>query len=410
MHEVIAACRACGARTLEDFLSLPAMPPADQLVPAGQLGAPQRAFPLTVAFCPACSLAQLRETVPPEVLFGGDYPYFSSFSEGWVAHCRANALELIETRGLGAGSLVVELACNDGYLLRHFRERGVGVLGIDPAAGPAAAARALGIEVLEEFFGRTLAERLAAAGRRADVLFANNVLAHVADLGGFVSGIGLLLKEDGVAVIEVPYVRDLIDRCEFDTIYHEHLCYYSVTSLARLFRARGLALNDVRRLPTHGGSLRLFVEPRAKDAPAVERLLAEEQRAGVDTLGYYRDFAARVRALQQALLDLLAKLKRAGAKIAAYGAAAKGATLLNSAGIGAETLDYVVDRNVHKQGKYLPGSRLPIAAPERLLAADPPDYVLLLAWNLKDEILRQQAEFRRRGGKFIIPIPHPEIA
>jgi SAM-dependent methyltransferase len=384
------------------------MPHSDGLLTAADLARPEPRYPLTVLVCPACSLVQLRETVSPEVLFDDAYQYYSSYSDAWLAHCRDNALELIETRRLGAESLVVELASNDGYMLRNFIERRVPVLGIDPAPGPARAAREAGVPTREAFFGRDLARAMRGEGLAADVVLANNVLAHVPDLTGFVDGIGTLLREDGVAVIEVPYVRDLIERCEFDTIYHQHLCYFSVGALVRLFADRGLTLADVRRLPTHGGSLRLYVTRQPGRSRMVDRLLEEERALGVDGIEYYLDFAARVRHLRTELLELLTDLKRRGQRIAAYGAAAKGTILVNAVGIGRELVDYVVDRNPHKHGRYVPGVRLPIHGPERLLE-DRPDYALILPWNLRDEIVGQQAEFRRRGGRFIVPIPRPEI-
>ncbi|MGH7446773.1 MAG: class I SAM-dependent methyltransferase, partial [Longimicrobiales bacterium] len=336
--------------------------------------------------------------------------YFSSFSDAWLRHCRENTLELMETRRLGPSSLVVEIASNDGYLLRNYVERGIPVLGIDPAPGPAAAAREAGVAVHEGFFSRELAEKLAAEGTRADVIHGNNVLAHVADLQGVVDGIRTLLKDEGVAVIEAPYVRDLIDHCEFDTIYHEHLCYFSVTAVSRLFARHGLTLVDVRRLPTHGGSLRMYIQRSGTPSAAVEQLLSEERALGLDGADYYKDFAARVRGVQRSLSDLLRSLKSEGKRIAGYAAAAKGAILLNSSGIDGELLDYVVDRNRHKHGKYMPGVHLPIYDTSKLLEMPAPDYVLLLAWNFKDEVMRQQNEYRTKGGKFIVPIPTPQIA
>ncbi|HJR58958.1 MAG TPA: class I SAM-dependent methyltransferase [Vicinamibacterales bacterium] len=410
MYKAITGCRACGQRELTEILAFGEMPLSDGLLSQDQLRLEERRFPLTVVFCAACSLVQIRETVDPAILFGADYPYFSSFSDVWLRHCRDNALELIATRNLGPSSLVVEIASNDGYLLRNYVDGGIPVLGIDPAPGPAAAARQVGVEVREAFFGRELAESLAADGMRADVIHANNVLAHVADLQGVVHGIRTLLKDDGMAVIEAPYVRDLIDHCEFDTIYHEHLCYFSVTAVSRLFARHGLTLVDARRLPTHGGSLRLFVQRSGRPSAAVERLLEEEQALGLDRVEYYRDFAARVRSVQRALGDLLRSLKADGKRIAGYAAAAKGAILLNSAGIDGDLVEYVVDRNRHKHGKYMPGVHIPIYDTTKLLEAPPPDYVLLLAWNFKDEVMRQQSEYQIRGGKFIVPIPTPQIA
>ena len=385
------------------------MPLSNGLLPDRQLSEEEPKVPLTVVFCPACSLVQIRETVDPRVLFSPDYPYFSSVSDAWVAHCRDNALELIETRNVGPSSRVVEIASNDGYLLRNYAERGIPVLGIDPASGPAAVARQNGIPTREEFFGREVAETLAAEGIRADIVHANNVLAHVADLIGVVNGIRTLLTDDGVAVIEAPYVRDLIDHCEFDTIYHEHLCYFSVTAVSRLMAQQGLVLRDVRRIPTHGGSLRLYVQRSGSPSAAVVGFLDEERELGVDRAGFYEDFAARVRSIQTTLKELLESLKARGERIAGYAVSAKGVILLNSSGIDGRLLDYVVDRSPYKQGKVMPGVHLRVYDPAKLLEPPTPDYLLLLAWNFKDEIIQQQQEYRNRGGRFIIPIPVPEI-
>jgi nucleoside-diphosphate-sugar epimerase/SAM-dependent methyltransferase len=401
-------CRSCQAPGLLPILDLGAMPLSDGLLRPEDLGRIEPRFPLELALCPRCTLVQILETVPPAVLFGDDYPYFSSFSDALLAHSRANALELIERLGLGPQSLVVELASNDGYLLRNFVERGIPVLGIDPAAGPVQAARAIGVDTLHAFFTRELARQLRSEGRRADLVLGNNVLAHVADTNGFVAGIALLLKEGGSVVIEAPYVRDLIDHGEFDTIYHEHLCYFSATSAAALFERHGLHLNDVRRLPIHGGSLRMYVSFRPERSRALQALLREEQDCGLTRFPYYRDFARRVEAIRGDLRKLIADLRQQGKRIAAYGAAAKGTIMLNYAGLDASSIDFVVDRNVHKQGRYVPGARLRICAPEELLR-EQPDYVLILPWNFRDEIVAQQAEYRARGGRFIVPIPAPAI-
>ena len=401
-------CRSCGGKDLRVFLSLGAMPLSDGFLSSDDLAREEPRYPLDVAFCPDCTLVQILETVPPEQLFGADYPYFSSVTDTLLKHSAANVAARIAERRLDGDSLVVELASNDGYLLQYYRAQGIPVLGIDPAPGPVAAARVRGIETLQAFFGRDLATRLAAEGRLADVIHANNVLAHVADTNGFVAGIGTLLKEDGVAVIEAPYVKELIDRGEFDTIYHEHLCYFSVTALTRLFQRHGLTLNRVQPLEIHGGSLRLFVGKRAAADPSVAEYLEAEQRAGVDELEYYAGFSARVSRIRRELQALLAGLKQDGARIAGYGAAAKGTILLNFAGLGQETLEFVADRNVHKQGRYIPGVRLPIVSPGRILEAQP-DYLLILPWNFKEEIMEQQAEYRRRGGRFIVPVPEPVI-
>ena len=390
------------------FLSLGDMPLSDGLLAPDDLQRQEPRYPLDVAFCPDCALVQILETVPPERLFGADYPYFSSFADALLRHSAANVAARIAERQLDGSSLVVELASNDGYLLQYYRERGIPVLGIDPAPGPVAAARARGVETMLAFFGRDLALQLAADGRRADIIHANNVLAHVADTNGFVAGIGALLKDDGMAVIEVPYVKDLIDHGEFDTIYHEHLCYFSVTALARLFQRHGLSLNRVEPLAIHGGSLRLFVGKHARADRSVAEYLQAERRAGVDRLEYYAGFSAGVARIRGALVALLAQLKRKGARVAGYGAAAKGTILLNFAGLGTEVLEFVADRNVHKQGRFIPGVRLPIVPPGRILE-EQPDYLLILPWNFKEEIMGQQAEYRQRGGRFIVPVPEPVI-
>ena len=409
MYTSISTCRGCGHDVLLEVLAFGEMPLSNGLLSESQLTRDEPKIPLTVVFCPACSLVQIRETVAPDILFSAEYPYFSSVSDAWVAHCRDNALELMETRRLGPSHRVIEIASNDGYLLRNYAERGIPVLGIDPASGPAAVARRNGIPTREEFFGRDMADALSAEGIRADVIHANNVLAHVADLTGVVDGIRILLTDDGVAVIEAPYVRDLIDHCEFDTIYHEHLCYFSVTAVSKLMARRGLVLTDVRRLATHGGSLRMYVQRRGRPSERVERLLQEEQEIGVDRADFYEDFALRVRSIQTTLKSLLESLKERGQSIAGYAVSAKGAILLNSSGIDGRLIDYVVDRSPHKQGKAMPGVHLRVYDPARLLEPPAPDYLLLLAWNFKDEIMAQQEEYRRRGGKFIVPIPVPAI-
>jgi SAM-dependent methyltransferase len=408
VHEVIAGCRSCGSSALEPILSLGEVPLADGLVDPSRMNGPDARYPLDVAFCTGCSLVQVIETVSPEVLFDETYVYFSSFSDELLRHSRANAERLIEARHLGSGSLVLELASNDGYMLRNFAERGIPVLGIDPAPGPAHAARDAGIPTLEAFFGDELAKSLRTDGTRADVVIANNVLAHVPDLNGFVEGIRIVLQDGGVAVIEAPYVKDLIDRCEFDTIYHEHLCYFSVSALVPLFERHGLTLERVEHLAIHGGSLRLFVGAGVEAGDSVRTYLEDERRAGLSEVDYYLDFAARVRAIQRDLLATVRGLKESGSRIAGYGAAAKGTILLNSTGIGADLIDFVVDRNVHKQGRLVPGVRIPIDDPSRL-ESEMPDYLLVLAWNFKDEIMRQQDGYRRRGGRFLIPVPEPVV-
>jgi SAM-dependent methyltransferase len=403
----LTSCRSCGATQLESVLSLGRTPLANALLRAEDLERPEPTFPLELVFCPACALVQITETVPPEELFS-HYLYLSSFSDTMVRHSQELASRLVEERGLSADSLVIEVASNDGYLLQFYKQAGVPVLGIEPAANVAEVAEKKGIPTLVRFFGRELAAELRDSGRRADVIHANNVLAHVADLNGFVAGIALALKDEGVAVIEAPHVKPMIERLEFDTIYHEHLCYYSLTALQPLFKRHGLEIVDVYEIPLHGGSLQVHAALHGRPSERVCALLEEERKAGVGDHSFYRDFGDKVRSLRAELVAMLRSLKSSGSRIAAYGASAKGATLLNYCGVGLETIDFVADRSTVKQGLYTPGAHLPIKAPESLLS-ERPDHVLLLTWNFADEILEQQAAYRKRGGKFIIPVPEPAI-
>ena len=405
-------CRSCREAGLVSILDLGRTPLANALLSAEQLDLPEPTYPLELVRCPHCSLVQILETVPPQELFG-EYLYFSSFSQTMLDHARSLTAELTASRHLGGDSLVIEAASNDGYLLQFYRKEGVPVLGVEPARNIAEVARRdRGIPTLAEFFGADLGRRLRDEGRRADVFHGHNVLAHVADLNGFVEGIRLVLRDDGVAVVEAPYIKDLIDKCEFDTIYHEHLCYFSLTALDRLFQRHGLVIHDVRRVAIHGGSLRLYASPAESNcvrSEATTALLAEEAAWGVDRPDFYLAFVDRVKGLRETLCCLLTGIKKGGKRVAGYGASAKGSTLLNYFGVGRETLDFVVDRSTVKQGKYTPGTHLAIHEPARLLE-EMPDYLLLLTWNFADEIVAQQAEYRHRGGRFIIPIPTPKVA
>lgn len=405
----ITACRSCGGSNLISFLDLGSTPLADRLLTDKQLQETEPTFPLEVGFCPDCGLMQILETVAPEMLFCEDYPYYSSFSDALLKHSRDNVLDILKRRNdLDSSSLVVELASNDGYLLKNYVEQGIPVLGIDPAAGPVKAAEKIGVTSMNAFFTLELAEQLKEQGKLADIIHGNNVLAHVADTNGFVAGIATLLKPNGMAVIEAPYAKDLIDHCEFDTIYHEHLCYLSVTALDNLFRRHGLYLNDIKHLSIHGGSLRLFIEKVENVSTTVQEMLAVEKAEKVDQISYYQNFSSRVQHVKDSLLEILRDLKAQGKTIAAYGAAAKGSTLINYIGVDKTLVDFVVDRNIHKQNHYMPGQHQPIYAPEKIMQ-EKPDYVLLLTWNFADEILEQQAAYRAAGGKFIIPIPEPKI-
>jgi SAM-dependent methyltransferase len=402
---LVDACRACGHSPLVEILSLGRTPLANSLLPADS-GKPAT-FPLTLVRCQKCSLVQIAEIVDPEDLFS-DYVYFSSNSETMLAHAAAFTGQLTDRESLGRDSLVVEIASNDGYLLQYLKQRGVGVLGIEPALNIAEfAERENGIPTLARFFDHELARELASDGRCADAILGNNVLAHVPEVHGFVSGVATLLKRSGVAVFEVPYVKDMLDKVEFDTIYHEHQCYFSLTALQHLFGEHGLDVVEVERIPIHGGSIRVSFAPRGArpQSNAVAGMLDEERAWGVDHAEPYSAFAHSVDDLRRQLRTLLDDLEPN--RIAAYGAAAKGVTMTSYCDI-ADRLEYVVDRSPHKQGRRFPVGGIPIYAPDKLLA-DRPDYALMLTWNFADEILRQQSAYRDAGGKFIVPVPYPRV-
>ena len=412
MNNRLPPCRSCGKGNLELILSLGQTPLANALLAADQLDQLEATYPLDLAFCPDCTLLQITATVPPEKLFR-EYLYFSSFSDTMLKNAQELVERLITSRNLSSSSLVAEVASNDGYLLQYYKQAGIPVLGIEPAVNIARVAQEKrGIRTICEFFGQELARQLKECGERADIIHANNVLAHVANLNDFVAGLNSLLQDEGIAVIEVPYAKDMIDQVEFDTIYHEHLCYYSLTALDNLFSRHALRIVDVEHIQIHGGSLRIFAcrdhrqEITAK--PIVQQMLQDEAGWGVGQAAFYQDFGTKIEQLRANLLRLLFELKGQGKRIAGYGASAKGSTLLNYFGIGCETLDFVVDRSTVKQGLYTPGTHLPIYAPVKLLQ-DMPDYTLLLVWNFADEVLAQQAEYRRQGGRFIIPIPELKV-
>jgi SAM-dependent methyltransferase len=382
-------------------------PPSNAfLEPAADFSGEPR-YPLRAKVCDRCLLAQVDYDVDPRELFG-KYVYFSSYSEDWLRHAEAYA-RMARTRfGLGAASLVVELASNDGYLLRNFVAAGIPALGIDPSDTVAAAAAKIGVPTLVEFFGEAVAARLVAAGRQADLIIGNNVLAHVPQLTDFVSGIAALLKPDGTVTIEFPHLLQLIEHVEFDTIYHEHYSYLSLLAVERVFARCGLQLYDVEELATHGGSLRIYASrsdrPGLDDSAALHRVRAREAAAGLAELETYRRFGLRVEECRRALLEFLAGAKRSGRRVAGYGAAAKGNTLMNFCGLTADDVAIVADRNPHKQGKLLPGTHIPVVSPEELLQWRP-DYVLILPWNLSAEIMRQLDQVRAWGARFVTPIP-----
>jgi len=404
------ACRFCGAPLVHVFVDLGAQPLANSYLEPEDLRKAETFLPLCVYVCGECFLVQLPEEERPEAIFS-DYAYFSSYSESWLRHAEAYAAAMVERFGLGARQQVIEVASNDGYLLRWFAARGIPVLGVEPAGNVAAAAEAAAIPTLVRFFGAATARELAAAGTRADLLVGNNVLAHVPDLNDFVAGLKILLAPTGVLTMEFPHLLRLMAEDQFDTIYHEHYSYFSFTTVRRVFAAHGLTLFDVEELPTHGGSLRIYARHDEETRPVGERvrdLLAREEAAGLARLPTYRSFDERVRRVKRGLLRFLIDAREEGRSIAAYGAPAKGNTLLNYCGVRTDFLDFTVDRSPHKQGRYLPGTRIPIHGPDRLRETRP-DYVLILPWNLKEEIMEQMADVRSWGGRFVVAIPEVKV-
>lgn len=404
-------CRFCGAPLTEIFVDLGASPLANSYLEPEDLDRAEAFYPLTVYTCGECLLVQLPEAERPEAIFS-DYAYFSSFSDSWLRHAETYAVAMIERFGFGAGHQVIEIASNDGYLLRWFKERGIPVLGVEPAGNVAAAAEAAGIPTVVRFFGEATARELAAEGKRADLLVGNNVLAHVPDLNDFVAGLNILLAPAGVLTMEFPHLLRLMAEDQFDTIYHEHYSYFSFATVRKVFAAHGLTLFDVEELPTHGGSLRIYARhDEDTTKPVGERvadLLAREEAAGLGRLETYRSFGERVQRVKWGLLRFLIRTREEGKSIAGYGAPAKGNTLLNYCGVRTDFLDYTVDRSPHKQGRFLPGTRIPIHGPDRLRETRP-DYVLILPWNLKEEIVEQMADVRSWGGRFVVAIPEVRV-
>jgi len=409
--EATLLCRFCSSPLRNVFVDLGPSPLANSYVSESQALQMEPFYPLTTYVCETCLLVQVPAVVAPEHIFG-DYAYFSSFSDSWVEHAR-RYVDMVTARfGLGESSLVMEIASNDGYLLQHFAKHRVPVLGIEPAANIATAARAKGIETLVRFFGTELALELRDQGKRPDLIIGNNVLAHVPALNDFVEGLRTALAPAGVITIEVPHLLELIRNGQFDTIYHEHFSYFSLLALLRIFAAHGLKIFDVEQLETHGGSLRIYAahadDESQRDSGAVARVRDLELEAGLGSAAGYRDFDARVKEMKRALLAFLIEAKREGKKIAGYGAPAKGNTLLNYCGVRTDFIDFTVDRSPHKQSLLLPGSRIPIHAPDRL-DAERPDYLLILPWNLRDEIVSQTARIRAWGGRWVVAVPRLEI-
>jgi SAM-dependent methyltransferase len=406
-------CRHCLAPLDLPFVDLGTAPPSNAYLTPSQLSAPEKWYPLRVFTCRQCWLVQTEDYAHHAELFDGDYAYFSSFSATWLQHAERYVAAMVQRFGLDRNAHVVEIAANDGYLLQYVQARGIPCLGIEPTASTARAARDKGLSVREEFFGVALAEKLVAEGLAADLTAANNVLAHVPDINDFVGGFARLLKPGGVATFEFPHLMRLVADCQFDTIYHEHFSYLSLTAVQSIFERNGLAVFDVEELPTHGGSLRVYAQRRdAGTHPrqaAVDTLLLREHEAGVSTPGYYQGFQARADVIKYGLLRFLMDAEQAGKSVMGYGAAAKGNTLLNYAGVRSDLLSSVVDLNPAKQGKYMPGSRIPIVGPQQIESARP-DHVLILPWNLKAEVMHQLDHIRAWGGSFVTAVPRLEIS
>lgn len=405
-------CRHCASKLTLPLVDLGSAPPSNSYLTARTLHAPEKWFPLRVLVCEQCWLAQTEDFAQSDELFDDDYAYFSGFSTSWLAHSERYVDDMTALLGLNADSHVVEIAANDGYLLQYVLARGIPCTGVEPTASTAAAGRAKGIPIVEEFFGLRLAQQLAGQGKRADLTAANNVLAHVPDINDFVAGFAVLLKEHGVATFEFPHLLRLLAQTQFDTIYHEHFSYLSLTAVKRIFRTNGLEVFRVDELPTHGGSLRVFAQRSESGKRAVEAsvgaVLTQEAASGMLQSDYYRNFQASTNRIKHQLMQFLLDAQREGKTVAAYGAAAKGNTLLNYAGIRPDLVAFVADRNPAKQGKYTPGSRIPIVD-ENALKEARPDYILILPWNLMAELTQQLAYVKDWGGKLVTAVPNLQI-
>ena len=405
-------CRHCAGLLALPFLDLGSAPPSNAYLSSEGLNAPEIWYPLRVLVCTGCWLVQTQDHAGREALFSDDYAYFSSFSSSWLAHAQRYVGAMQQRFALDPHSMVVEVAANDGYLLQYVLQAGIPCYGVEPTASTAAAAKARGIAVVERFFGVELARELAQRGGQADLMVANNVLAHVPDINDFVAGFAHLLNPQGVATFEFPHLLRMVQSCQFDTAYHEHYSYLSLHAVQRIFTAAGLQLFDVQELPTHGGSLRVFAQRADSGSqpttPAVAELLARESAAGVTTAAFYAGFQAQALRIKRELLQFLLEVDRAGGQVAAYGAAAKGNTLLNFAGVRCDLLRFAVDANPAKQGKFMPGSRIPIVD-EDYLKSQRPSHVLILPWNLKDEVVGQLGYVRSWGGVFATAVPRLEV-
>jgi SAM-dependent methyltransferase len=406
-------CRHCGTDLYLSLIDLGSAPPSNSYLTQDGLHAPERYYPLRVRVCQECWLVQTEDYAHYAEFFSADYAYFSSFSSTWLQHAERYVEAMVSRFQLDSDSRVVEVASNDGYLLQYVQARQISALGIEPTASTAQAARAKGQDVIEEFFGVDLARRLVARGIQADLMVANNVLAHVPDINDFVSGFAILLKPSGVVTFEFPHLLRMIEEIQFDTIYHEHFSYLSLTAVRRIFAENGLTVFDIEELPTHGGSLRVFAQRSDTGVhpidTAVDNMMRRESVAGINSVAFYVDFQKRADALKNDLLAFLLDAARTGKRVAGYGAAAKGNTLLNYAGVRADLIAYVVDRNPAKQGKWLPGSRIPVVAEDRL-RQDQPDYVLILPWNLSDEVVDQLDYIRAWGGQFVTAVPSLRVS